>query len=143
MAEAEQFDWRDPGRNPLVTANLTLRGLEKRIKKPCDSDCAKAATRFLGYLRGTQDITGQQRHIKGNQFNMDWDLPVYRLDSFISSCTDDDFTEYTLGQATDWFIHTADASLEHLVDHTIKTCPKKFCRSLKWEGNPDVSGIGV
>ncbi|EGO55139.1 hypothetical protein NEUTE1DRAFT_85234 [Neurospora tetrasperma FGSC 2508] len=74
---------------------------------------------------------------------MDWDLPVYRLDSFISSCTDDDFTEYTLGQATDWFIHTADASLEHLVDHTIKTCPKKFCRSLKWEGNPDVSGIGV
>ncbi|KAJ4400828.1 hypothetical protein N0V85_005665 [Neurospora sp. IMI 360204] len=139
---AEEVDWENPGRNPLVTANLTLQSFEEYIGPNCTDDCSVAATKFLGYLRGTQDILNQTH---GEKWEEDWDIPIYQLDNFIWYCTDENFPNYTLGQAADWFTNNANerSRLDHLVNHTINACPTEFCKSLIWEGNPDVSGIGV
>ncbi|KAK3948212.1 hypothetical protein QBC32DRAFT_222495 [Pseudoneurospora amorphoporcata] len=139
----EDVDWKKPGPNPLVTHNISLKGLEYHIGRPdCTSDCSVAATKFLGYLRGTQDILDQTH---GEKWIADWDIPVYQLNDFIYFCTDDNFTNYTLGQAADWFTNKANkrSRLDHLVNRTLNVCPTQFCKSLIWEGNPDVSGIGI
>ncbi|KAK3388589.1 hypothetical protein B0T20DRAFT_364733 [Sordaria brevicollis] len=138
-------------KNPLDAYNLTLQSFEKRIGRNCTDYCSQAATNFFGYLKGTEDIydqTHKERVEEGQSDELetrDRDIPVYRLDDFIWYCTPKNFTDYTLGDATNWFARHArnETRLDGLVNYTLNACPEEFCRSLEWEGNPDVSGIGI
>lgn len=149
-------DETDSDQNHSVFANLTLQSFEQYIGPNCTDYCSQAATRFLGYLKGIQDIQSK-RHVNEaksdegydeefwDHLGRNWDIPIYKLDDFIWYCTDDEFDYYTLGQAANWFTQKAneDAGLDRLVNYTLDACPTEFCRALTWEGNPDVSGIGV
>lgn len=142
MTEEDGVDWKNPGENALLAHNITIKELQSYIGPNCTSDCSVAATKFLGYLQGTQDILNQTH---GEKWKEDWDIPVYQLDNFIFFCTEENFTDYTWGQAVDWFMNLPKrkSRIDRLVNHTLETCPTEFCKSLTWEGNPDVSGIGV
>ncbi|KAK0622688.1 hypothetical protein B0T14DRAFT_553051 [Immersiella caudata] len=65
---------------------------------------------------------------------------------FARSCAPISLATVTPGEIYDWVVNMSSENgmtyLE-LTNATRKYCLKEYCQSLKWEGNPDLSGIGV
>lgn len=153
---ANDTDWdpsviQDETPDDLTLDSLTLQNLTRTIRRPCDNECGKSATAFLGYLQGNALDKANWTSRGGDDELEDsptLDVPLFALDRFVRGCAPPEMEitvgYYSEGAVADWFLTTGnDESLLSLINHTRTECFPEFCKALTWKGNPDVSGIGV
>lgn len=118
---------------PAVLRNLTLSDLN------VENNCQTASQVLAGNQHAISEAHGYLPA-----------LPFKDVYSLLQHCapTTVDVSNVTYGHAIDWFIHQQESNpngtlslLEKLRDS--EKCHKDFCNNLQWEGNPDLSGIGV
>lgn len=117
-------------RVPDVLQNLTWSML-----KP-ERDCA-----------ATGAFVARVAHFKlegnGDQNN----YPLHELSAFIQGCSNVTLAGVSYGELADWFIYRAavdSKALTSLVEEVGNgTCVLDYCKSYRFEGDPDLAGIGV
>ncbi|KAJ4399664.1 hypothetical protein N0V85_005954 [Neurospora sp. IMI 360204] len=118
---------------PAVLRNLTLSDLN------VENNCPTASRVLAGNQHAISEANGYLPA-----------LPFMGVYSLLQDCapTSVDVSNVTYGQAIDWFVRQQQSDpngalslLEDLRDS--KECHIDFCNNLQWEGNPDLSGIGV
>lgn len=118
---------------PAVLRNLTLSSLN------VENNCETASRVLAGNQHAISEAHGYLPT-----------LPFMGVYSLLQDCapTTVDVSNVTYGQAIDWFVYQQKSDpngalslLENLRDS--KECHINFCNNLQWEGNPDLSGIGV
>ncbi|KAK3947297.1 hypothetical protein QBC32DRAFT_374397 [Pseudoneurospora amorphoporcata] len=125
-------------RLPAVLRNLTLSDLI------VENNCATASRVLAGNQHAISNVSETYGHLPA--------LPFMDVYSLLKDCasTPPDVSNVTYGQAIEWFIYQNKSDpngtlslLEDLRDSESKECHIAFCNNLQWEGNPDLSGIGV
>lgn len=121
---------------PDVLANLTFPQLAANVPGNCTGHCAPAAQLF-GYITWGHDM---------QTLNDVEDLPITLITTLVRNCTTPGLLdEVSNGQIIDWFLSLSmnTDNTELLVLPVTIQCFSEFCAALSWEGNPDISGIGV
>ncbi|KAH7627884.1 hypothetical protein B0T09DRAFT_172678 [Sordaria sp. MPI-SDFR-AT-0083] len=119
---------------PDVLANLTFQEIALNVP---NCTCAPVAN-FLGYLEGSFAL---ETLVDPS------DMPVSKLSTLVRNCTTPGLLDdVSNGQIIDWFFdrfQNQQGDFMWLYVPVIGICFHDYCNALKWEGNPDISGIGV
>ncbi|KAK3347528.1 hypothetical protein B0H65DRAFT_507598 [Neurospora tetraspora] len=119
---------------PQVLANLTFLDIAINIPDNCTGHCAPAAD-FLDYLEGSFDLKDEG------------DVPISKFSTLVRSCTAPGLLDHVSnGQIIDWYFYrtlNAENDIGWMYLGIAFRCFNEFCNGLTWEGNPDISGIGV
>ncbi|KAK3388590.1 hypothetical protein B0T20DRAFT_98518 [Sordaria brevicollis] len=142
---------------PDVLVNLTFLSIAGRIPNNCTNHCAPAAD-FLGYIKGSFDVKTLTEIadippskigtlFDVNKLKDEGDVPLSKFSTLMRSCTPPGLLDdVSNGQIIDWYFKRTMSEENDFVWITIITllgCFPEFCNALTWEGNPDISGIGV
>ncbi|KAK3948210.1 hypothetical protein QBC32DRAFT_373738 [Pseudoneurospora amorphoporcata] len=128
-----KFNSLDP--LPDVLANLTFWDITVNIPDNCT--CAPVAD-FLGYLEGS---------FASKTLKDEGDMPVSKFSTLVRNCTTPGLLDdVSNGQIIDWYFNRSlndDSDFGWLYLEVAGPCFHEYCNALTWEGNPDISGIGV
>ncbi|KAK1775871.1 hypothetical protein QBC45DRAFT_453595 [Copromyces sp. CBS 386.78] len=120
---------------PDVLANLTFLDITANIPDNCT--CAPVAD-FLGYLEGS---------FASKTLKDEGDMPVSKFSTLVRNCTTPGLLDdVSSGQIIDWYFNRSlndDSDFGWLYLEVAGPCFHEYCNALTWEGNPDISGIGV
>lgn len=143
-SESTMDIYTDPNFDSIVTlpdvlTNLTFLEIATNIPDQCIGGCAPFV-KFAGDINGGLDA-------KTLPNIEDARISISLLTTFIRNCTTPGLLQDTSnGQIIDWFFN------RNLGDHNdigylglrlYAACFQDYCKALKWQGNPDISGVGV
>lgn len=101
------------------------------------SDCAAVTAWYASFLTGSEPGSG-------------WILCPYRTAvEFVASLVPDEWDQPTIGDAIVWYTamyednYLNNDTTEALVDFSVFGCGTQICSHLDWDGDSDLTGIGV
>ena len=142
---------------PDVLAKWTFIDIAINIPDNCTNHCVPAAD-FLGYVKGSFNVKTVGDYDLPNSLNVDLfdsykikdegDIPISKFSTLVRDCTEPGLLDdVSNGQIIDWYFSLTQNEEKNdfwwITFRTAIFCYSEFCNGLTWEGNPDISGIGV
>ena len=95
------------------------------------SNCSTAANWFASALNAAQDGT------------LRWDVPSGLTIKFLTSLIPDNYTTPKASDVISWYYTMDDSLLDEVSKMVYDDCGRQICNYLDWEGDSDISGVGV